>query len=90
MKQKINLRKKFFHLKEKKYYNVNKDFFLPLLRLIKSRSKKKLVKLALYYPSNYELNVLKLLEFNSILALDILLPVIGKNNLMNFFSWKKE
>ena len=89
MKQKINLRKKYFHLREKKYYNINKDFFLPLLKLIKSRLKKKLVKLALYYPSNYELNVLKLLEFNSILAHDILLPVIDKNNLMNFFSWKK-
>ena len=35
------------------------------------------------------MNVLKILEFNNILAHDILLPVIDKNNLMNFFSWKK-
>ena len=33
--------------------------------------------------------MLKLLEFNNILANDILLPVVDKNNLMNFFSWKK-
>ena len=32
---------------------------------------------------------LKILEFNNILAQDILLPVIDKNNFMNFFSWKK-
>ena len=35
------------------------------------------------------MNVLKLLEFNYILAQDILLPVTDKNKLMNFFSWKK-
>ena len=89
MQQKIKLRKKYFYLRKKRYYNIKKEFFLPLLKLIKSRLKKKLVKLALYYPSNFELNVLKLLEFNRILTHDILLPVIEKNNLMNFFSWKK-
>ena len=31
----------------------------------------------------------KFLEFNNILNQDILLPVIDKNNHMNFFSWKK-
>ena len=43
----------------------------------------------MYYPSNFELNVLKLLEINSFSNHDILLPVIDKTNLMNFFSWKK-
>ena len=47
-------------------------------------------KIAIYYPSNFELDVIKLLEFNSILAQDILLPATDKNNLMNFFSWKKK
>ena len=89
MQQKIQLRKKYLYLRKKKYYNINKKFFLPLLKLIKSRFKKRLIKLALYYPSNFELNVLKLLEFNRILTHDILLPIIDTNNLMNFFSWKK-
>ena len=35
------------------------------------------------------MNVLKILEFNNISSQDILLPVIDKNNRMNFFSWKK-
>ena len=43
----------------------------------------------MYYPSNFELDVLKLFEFNSIFRQDILLPVTNKNNLMNFYSWKK-
>ena len=89
MQQKIKLRKEYLILRKKKYYEVDKKFFLPLLKLIRFRLKKKVTKIALYYPSNHELNVLKLLEFNSILRQDILLPVINKNNLMNFYQWKK-
>ena len=89
MQQKTLLRKKYLNLRKKKYYEIDKEFFLPLLELIQSKVKKRFIKIALYYPSNFELNVLKLLEFNSILTKDILLPVIDKNNLMNFFSWKK-
>ena len=89
MQQKIQLRKKYFNLRKRKYYNVDKNFFLPLLKLIKLRSKKKFIKIALYYPSNFELNILKLLELNNISSQDILLPVIDKNCLMKFFSWKK-
>ena len=89
MQQKNQLRKKYFKLRKKKYYNIDKEYFFPLLKLIKLKLKKKLIKIALYYPSNFELNVLKILEFNYILDQDVLLPVTYNNNLMNFFSWKK-
>ena len=89
MQQKIQLRKKYFYLRKKKYYDINKEFFSPLFKIIKLRVKKKYFKIALYYPSNFELNVLKILEFNKILDQEILLPIIDKNNLMDFFSWKK-
>ncbi len=89
MQQKILLRRKYFALRKKNYYEIDKEFFLPLLRFIRLRFKKKPIKIALYYPSNFELNVLKLLKFNYILTKEILLPVIDKKNLMNFFSWKK-
>ena len=70
---------------------MNKDFFLPFLKLIKIKFKKqKTLKIALYYPSNFELNDIKLMEFNIISSQDTLLPVIEKNNIMNFFSWKKK
>ena len=42
MQQKNQLRKKYFSLRKKKYYEINKTFFLPLLKLIKSRQKKNL------------------------------------------------
>ena len=90
MKQKIHLRKKYLNLRKNKYYDVDKEFFLPLLKLIRSKIKKKKIKIAIYYPSNFELNVLKLLEFNNILVNEILLPVTNKNNTMNFFSWKNK
>ena len=89
MQQKIYLRKKYFHLRKKKYYEVEKNFFLPLLKLIRLKFKKRLIKIALYYPSFFEVDVLKLFEFNNISSQDILLPVTEKNNSMNFFSWKK-
>tara|TARA_Y100000591_G_C21565354_1_gene560673 strand:- start:159 stop:710 length:552 start_codon:yes stop_codon:yes gene_type:complete len=88
MKQKKLLRRKYFNLRKKKYYDINKNFFLPFFKLIKLKIKKKPIKIALYYPANFELNVLKLLEFNNIFVQDILLPVTKKKNLMNFFSWK--
>ena len=89
MHQKIQLRKKYFNLRKKKYYEVKKIFFLPLLKLIRTKFKNKFIKIALYYPSNFELNVLKILEFKNISAQDILLPVTDKNNFMNFYPWKK-
>ena len=89
MYQKNNLRKRYFKLRKKKYYEIDKKFFSPLLSLIKSNFKKKNLKLALYYPANFEINVLKLLENKYMSDKKILLPVTEKNNKMNFFSWKK-
>ena len=89
MKKKIFVRKKYFLLRKKNYHEVGKDFFNPFLNLIKLKFKKKKIKLALYYPASFELNVLKLLQFNYISKQDLLLPVIEENNTMNFFPWKQ-
>ena len=89
MQHKIQLRKKYLNLRKNKYFNIDKSFFLPLINLIRHKFKKKIIKVALYYPSNFELNVLKILEHRNFSNQEILLPVTDKNNLMNFFSWKK-
>ena len=89
MQQKNLVRKKYYFLRKKRYFEINNFFFIPFLNLIKSKFKKKKFKLALYYPSSFEINVLKILEFNYISKQNLLLPVIEKNNSMNFFSWKK-
>ena len=89
MSRKSTLRKKYFNLRKKKYYEIDKEFFFPLLSFIKSNFKKENLKIALYYPTSFEINVLKLLENQYINNKNILLPVIEKKNRMNFFPWKK-
>ena len=89
MYQKSILRKKYFNLRKKRYYEIDKEFFFPLLSFIKSNFKKENLKLAMYYPTSFEINVLKLLENQYMNNKNILLPVIEKKNRMNFFSWKK-
>ena len=89
MYQKNIIRKKFLRLRKRKYYEISNKFFLPLIRLIKSKFKKKNLKIALYFPANFEINVLNFLENNFARSKQILLPVINEKNQMNFFSWKK-
>tara|TARA_B100000900_G_C20508794_1_gene687081 strand:- start:479 stop:1030 length:552 start_codon:yes stop_codon:yes gene_type:complete len=86
---KKKLRKRYLNLRKKKYYDITKEFFLPLLKLLNPIYKKKKIKLGLYFPSNFEINVLKVLDYNYINKQNIFAPVIEQNNSMNFFSWKK-
>ena len=89
MFQKNILREKYFNLRKKKYYEIDKQFFSPLLNFIKSNFKKDDLKLALYYPASFETNVLKLLENKHMINKNILLPVIEEENRMSFCPWKK-
>ena len=89
MQHKNSVRKKYYLLRKNNYYEISKDFFKPFINLVTKKFKKRSFKLAIYYPSSFEINVLKLLEFNYILNQNLLLPIIEENNLMNFLSWKK-
>ena len=89
MNQKKILRKKYYFLRKKNYYEIDQKFFLPLIKLIKSKLKRKNLSLGFYYPSNFELNVLKFLENDFMKNRNVLIPVIERQNKMNFFSWKK-
>ena len=89
MQQKSKLRKKYLKIRKENYFEVDKKIFSPLCKLIKKNIKKKSIIIALYYPSNFELNVLKVLELKYFSDQMILLPVTEKNNLMNFYQWKK-
>ena len=60
MQEKIVIRKKALINRKKKYFEVSEQFFKPLLVLI--NKKKKNISLSLYYPANYEVNVLKLFK----------------------------
>ena len=89
MQQKSKLRKKYLKIRKENYFEIDKKFFSPLSKLIKKNIKKKPIIIGLYYPSNFELNILKVLEFKYFSNKTILLPVTEKNNLMNFYPWKK-
>ena len=86
MQEKTAIRKKAFFNRKKKYFEVSNNFFKPLTRLLKNKNR--LTHLSLYYPANYEVNVLKLLELIKMSRIKTLLPVIRGKNKMNFVEWQ--
>ena len=88
MQEKIAIRKKAFVNRKNKYYEVSKSFFKPLVELLNKKNKIKKLFLSFYYPSNYEVNVLKLFELFKIKKMTALLPVVKSKNKMNFVKWQ--
>ena len=88
MEKKI-IRKNYFLRRKKKYFEINKFFFLPLKNLIKKKFKKKKILIALYYPTSFELNVLRIFELEYFKKMKFLLPIIEEDEFMNFYDWKK-
>ncbi len=88
MYKKSHLRKKYKLLRKKKYFKIDKFFFIPLLNKLKKKFKDKKINISIYYPSKFEINVLKLLELDFFLRNNILLPKIFEKNLMKFYKWR--
>ena len=89
MDKKRFIRKKYFLKRKKNYFNIDVNFFLPLVKLIKKIIKNKDKNIAIYFPNSYEVNVLKILEVEYFKKFNFLLPIIKKNNSMKFYKWKK-
>ncbi len=86
MLSKEKVRRKFILLRKKKYFSVEKNFFKPLIKLINRQKKKNL---SLYYPSNYEVDTLKLFTILKDRSdISTALPVISGSRKMNFVKWK--
>ena len=88
MQEKIALRKKAIILRKKKFFEINSNFFNPILPILNKLKKNNTLNLALYYPSNYEVNVLKIVDFIKNKKIKILLPTIISEGLMQFVEWK--
>jgi 5-formyltetrahydrofolate cyclo-ligase len=88
MQEKIAIRKKAFFNRKKKYYEISDNFFKPIIKFLKKKNKNRPIHLSLYYPTNYEVNVLKLFKFIRISRTKTLLPVIRDKNKMNFVEWQ--
>jgi len=87
MQEKIAIRKKAFINRKKKYFEIYSQFFKPVVTLIKKRKKNKKIFLSFYYPTNYEVNILKLLEITEIKNTKTLLPVVKSKNEIKFVEW---
>ena len=88
MQQKIAIRKKALINRKKKYFEVSDNFLKPLTKLLKKQKKNSPIHLSLYYPANYEVNILKLFKLIKISRIKTLLPVIRDKNKMNFVEWQ--
>ena len=60
MLTKEQIRKIYYKTRKKKYFEIDQNFFKPLINLLKKLQRKKVVLLSLYYPTNYEVNTLKI------------------------------
>ena len=81
------LRNKFLLQRKKKYLTAKKFDFNLIFKLITKHFYRKKITIAGYYPSNYEVNILKFLEMASKRKFDITLPVIKSSSNMCFKRW---
>jgi len=84
---KFFLRNKSLLLRKKKYLTVKKFNYNLIFRLIRKHFYNKKITIGGYYPSNYEVNILKFIEEASKKKFKITLPVIKSSNKMSFESW---
>ena len=85
MDKKSFIRKRFKLRRKKKYFEVSEKFFYPLKNIILQRHKNKKINISIYFPSSFEVNVLKILNIEYFKKYTFSLPRIHKNNLMSFF-----
>ncbi len=78
----LKFRKKNFN----KNLKINLDKFISFLKINIRNAKK----IGGYYPSNYEIDDLEILDVLDKQNFKISLPIVKKNNQMNFYSWSKK
>ena len=85
---KSKLRSRVLKIRKK---NITKNFEINPYRIFNflKTQNYNLKNLGGYYPTNYEIDDLNILEFFEKKNYNILLPIIKKNNQMEFFKWKK-
>ena len=87
MQEKKAIRKKALINRKKKYFDITSQFFNPLIKIIENKKNSEKI-ISLYYPSNYEINILSIFKFIKKIKAKTLLPIIKSNNQMNFVEWK--
>jgi 5-formyltetrahydrofolate cyclo-ligase len=89
MLSKEKLRKIYYKKRKKNYFEIKSSFFNPAIKIINNSFLKKKINLAIYYPSNFEINIIKIFEkLNNNKKIRTLLPKIKLKNDMYFYQWK--
>ncbi len=87
---KNEIRKKYFLRRKNNYFQIKESFFNPLISVIRKKFNNINKNISIYYPSSFEVDVLKILNVKYFSNFKFLLPVIEDGNIMNFYKWKKE
>ena len=82
------IRKKILNTRKKKYFKVKPSYFNPLINLLNNNFKYKNLLLSIYYPSNYEVDILSLFSVINAKKIKILLPIVESKEKMRFVEWK--
>ena len=86
---KLKIRSKILKLRKNKFnknLKINLDKFISFLKL----NTHNLKKIGGYYPSNYEIDDLEILDLLEKQNFKISLPIVKKNNQMNFYKWSNK
>ena len=81
------LRNRFLIERKKKYLNSKKFNFSLIFKLIKKHFKNKKIIIGGYYPSYYEVDLLKFFEEASKKKFKIVLPIVKSSTAMSFKNW---
>ena len=86
--KKSQIRNKILEIRKKKFdknLNIDSKKFISLLKINRFNLKN----IGGYYPSNYEIDDLHILDLLEKKNFKVSLPTIKKNNQMNFHSWSR-
>ena len=85
---KSQIRNKIIKIRKKKFnknFKINLNKFISFLKIDKLNFKS----IGGYYPSNYEIDDLDILDLLEKKNFKVSLPIIKKDNQMNFYSWSR-
>ena len=85
--EKSYLRNRFLSQRKKKFFNSKKFNFALIFNLIKKHFKKRKIIIGGYYPSYYEVDILKFFDQAYKKKFKITLPVVESTTSMSFKSW---
>ena len=85
---KSQIRNKILKIRKKKFdknLKINTDRFISFIKINRSNLKN----VGGYYPSNYEIDDLDILNLLEKKNFKVSLPIIKRDNKMNFYKWSK-